>query len=320
MKYWVYIDGKVPGAYSADELWRLSGFSSATLVCSAEGEIQDKNWLCAGEFSDIVQAGKKQTSRPPVPPSAQNGLLAAENPKEALESAEAKIFLHVKELMSEIENARREKDLLASLQDQVEGMSRDLKQELEEKSSLEKKVAALEKDLSRLNRETRESSERLEALLKEKEEALSLVKAEFEKEHSQSERLRGHVKELSEDLAIRNGLVDRLAKDLAEKEKSLAQSLGLIKRLEEELRLIPSVQSAQKGASSIKISEADDSKERPLPSVENSAPAQKNIDPVVSSGESGDNKKGRFFFRSRNQAPSNSASISLLQLKKSIRD
>ncbi len=320
MKYWVYIDGKVPGAYSADELWRLSGFSSTTLVCSAEGEIQDKNWRYAGEFSEIVGAGNKQTSRPPVPPSAQNGLLGAENPKEALESAEAKIFLHVKELMSEIENARHEKNLLISLQNQVEGMSRDLKQESEEKSSLEKKVAALEKDLSHINKEAQESSERLNALLKGKEEALALVKTELEKERSQSDRLKDQVKELYEDLTIRNGLVDRLAKDLAEKEKSLAQSLGLIRRLEEELRSIPSIQLAQKGASSIKISEADASEERPLPSVENSSSSQKITAPIVSSGESGVGKRGGFFFKNRNQSPSNSASISLLQLKKSIRD
>ncbi len=320
MKYWVYIEGKVPGAYSADELWRISGFSSTTLVCSAEGEIQDKNWRYAGEFSEIAQAGKKQTFRPPAPPSAENGLLGVENPAEALESAEAKIFLHVKELMSEIEGARREKNLRVSLQDRVEGMNRDLKQGLEEKSSLEKKVAAMEKDLSRLNKEGRESSERLNILLKEREEAVALLKADFEKEHSQSERLKGQIKELSEDLAIRNGLVNRLAEDLADKEKNLMQSLGIIKRLEEELRGISPNRTVGEDASSIKASEAEPADERPLPSVGNSASPQISSGSAVSSGESNGGKKGGFFFKNRHQAPSNSASISLLQLKKSIRD
>lgn len=319
MKYWVYIDGKVPGAYSPDELWRLSGFSSTTLVCSAEGEIQDKNWRYAGEFSEIIQAGKNNSPRPPAPPSADNGLLDTGNPKEALESAEAKIFLHVKELMSEIEGARREKNLLSSLQNQVEGMRRDLKQELEEKASLEKKAAALEKDLSHLEKESRENSTRLSALLKNKEEALSAVKAEFEKEHSQSERLKTQVKELSEDLAIRNGLVNRLAKDLSDKEKSLAQSLNLIKRLEDQLRqLVPDRPNSERD-SSVKISEADSSDDVPLPSVGNVSASQPAPASAISSKEPNTKKSG-FFFRNHNQPPSNSISISLLQLKKSIRD
>ena len=319
MKYWVYIDGKVPGAYSPDELWRLSGFSSTTLVCSAEGEIQDKNWRYAGEFSEIAQAGKSSSSRPPAPPSADNGLLEAGNPKEVLESAEAKIFLHVKELMSEIEGSRREKNLLVSLQNQVEGMRRDLKQELEEKSSLEKKAAAMEKDLSRIEKEGRENSARLSALLKDKEEALAAVKAEFEKEHSQSERPKNQVKELSDDLAIRNGLVNRLAKDLADKEKSLAQSLSLIKRLEDQLRQLVPERPNSGGDSSIKISDADSSYETPLPSVGNVSASQAAPAPAIPAKESS-NKKGGFFFRNHNHPPSNSISISLLQLKKSIRD
>ena len=319
MKYWVYIDGKVPGAYSPDELWRLSGFSATTLVCSAEGEIQDKNWRYAGEFSEIVQAGKNSSPRPPAPPSADNGLFEAGNPKEALESAEAKIFLHVKELMSEIEGSRREKNLLSSLQNQVEGMRRDLKQELEEKSSLEKKVATMEKDLSRLEKEGRENSARLSALLKDKEEALAAVKAEFEKEHSQSERLKSQAKELSEDLAIRNSLVNRLAKDLSDKEKSLAQSLNLIKRLEDQLRQLVPERPNSGGGPSVKISDADSSDEVPLPSVGNVSASQAAPAPAISSKESS-GKKGGFFFRNHNQPPSNSISISLLQLKKSIRD
>ncbi len=319
MKYWVYIDGKVPGAYSPDELWRLSGFSSTTLVCSAEGEIQDKNWRYAGEFSEIAQAGKSSSSRPPAPPSADNGLLEAGNPKEVLESAEAKIFLHVKELMSEIEGSRREKNLLVSLQNQVEGMRRDLKQELEEKSSLEKKAAAMEKDLSRIEKEGRENSARLSALLKDKEEALAAVKAEFEKEHSQSERLKNQVKELSDDLAIRNGLVNRLAKDLADKEKSLAQSLSLIKRLEDQLRQLVPDRPNSGGDPAIKISDADSSYETPLPSVGNVSASQAAPAPAIPAKESS-NKKGGFFFRNHNHPPSNSISISLLQLKKSIRD
>ncbi|HEX4047989.1 MAG TPA: hypothetical protein VH309_09160, partial [Elusimicrobiota bacterium] len=42
------------------------------------------------------------------------------------------------------------------------------------------------------------------------------------------------------DLAVRNRLVDKLSKELSEKELSLAKSLGVIRRLEEDLnRLCP---------------------------------------------------------------------------------
>ena len=72
MKYWVYIDGNVPGAYSPDELTRISGFSMTTLVCPAEGEIQEKNWRYAGEFTDIAQISRKKSSQPLAPLAAQN--------------------------------------------------------------------------------------------------------------------------------------------------------------------------------------------------------------------------------------------------------
>ena len=44
MKYWVYMNGEVPGSFTAAELAGLTGFSMTSLVCPAEGEILDKNW------------------------------------------------------------------------------------------------------------------------------------------------------------------------------------------------------------------------------------------------------------------------------------
>jgi hypothetical protein len=47
------------------------------------------------------------------------------------------------------------------------------------------------------------------------------------------------------DLAVRNRLVDKLSKDLTDKELSLAKSLGVIRRLEEDLnRLCPTPAAA----------------------------------------------------------------------------
>lgn len=320
MKYWVYIDGKVPGSYAPEELWRLSGFSMATLVCSAEGEIQDKNWRHAGEFAEIARLASKQSYPPPAPPLARGVLTGALSPGESLESAEAKIFLHVKDLMGEVQEARRAQGLISSLQSQVGGLGRDLKQSLEEKASTEKKFEAMTKDVARLEKEERENKSRLESLSREKEEKLSTLKSEMERERTQSERLKTQLKEVFEDLAIRNGLVNCLAKDLSEKEKNLARSLEIIQRLEIEFKnLSSSNKTAAQPADIAPSSESDEPLESdaPLPSLE--VPGS----PMNGPSDQASKKTG-FFFKSRGRASSSdlgaSSSISLLQLKKIIKN
>ncbi len=266
MKYWVYLDGKVPGAYSPAELQRLSGFSMTTLVCQAEGEIQDKNWRYAGEFSDIAQLAKRQSGQPAPPLSAQGSLSGLKNSGEVLESAEAKIFLHVKDLMQEVGDARHSRELIVSLQSQIEGLTRDLKRGLEEKSALEKRAGILEKDGARLQKESQEKIERLEASLWERGESLSALKSDLEQARFQADKLKMQLEEALEDLTIRNSLVNRLAKDLSEKEKSLAKSLEIIERLEGELKGISSLKKTNPAPSSlVKESSAE---ELPLPSLE----------------------------------------------------
>ena len=53
MKFWVYLNGEVPGCFIPADLAKLEGFSGTTLVCPAEGEVLEKNWQRAGEFPDL---------------------------------------------------------------------------------------------------------------------------------------------------------------------------------------------------------------------------------------------------------------------------
>lgn len=315
MKYWVYIEGNVPGAYSPDELARISGFSMTTLVCPAEGDIQEKNWRYAGEFTDIAQMNRKKSSQPLSPLSAQNALAGSKNPNEALDLAEAKIFLHVKDLMREVESARQSQDLLVSLQNQVEGLRRDLGQGLSEKTVLEKKIAQMEKDLARLEKDGRENVERLEATLKAREESLSEVKADLERMRSQADNAKIQLKEANEDLAIRNGLVNRLSKDLSEKEKSLEKSLEIIRRLEGELKAISvsaetvGIKDVSSGHLSRKVED-----DIALPSLDSAPEILKS--PRGSSLPSGISPRNS---SSPSLGDSSTASIAILQLKKLIR-
>jgi hypothetical protein len=66
MRYWAYMNGEVPGSFTAAELAALPGFSMTTLVCPAQGEIAEKNWRRAGEFGDVAAAltARENAARP----------------------------------------------------------------------------------------------------------------------------------------------------------------------------------------------------------------------------------------------------------------
>ena len=62
----------------------------------------------------------------------------------------------------------------------------------------------------------------------------------FERMRGDFEGSKRRVQETESDLGIRNRLVDKLSRDLSDKEFSLAKALGVIRRLEEDLnRLCP---------------------------------------------------------------------------------
>ena len=267
MKYWAYMKGEVPGSYEPEALAALPEFSMTTLVCPAQGEIAEKNWRHAGEFEDIAKAiASRDASRPPAAPApaAAVALPAGINEVDALlDTASTRLFSHVAELMKELENRRDEKSLVASLQRQISALKQELIQAREQVSLLEIRmphVAALE-----------ESQRKEHADLVELQNTLCARDAQIGEQRASLEKMRAELttskqrqQETSNDLAIRNRLIDKLSQELSEKELSLAKSLGVIRRLEEDLnRLCPSEQLLRSAAAADELPCAPDPKAEP---------------------------------------------------------
>lgn len=243
MRYWAYMNGEVPGSYSAAELAALPGFSMTTLVCPSEGEIAEKNWRRAGEFSDIAAAvaGREAAAPPPAPVAALASAAAAPSPDvdALIDSASTKLFSHVADLMKELEGRREEKGLIISLQRHVAALKEELAQTRERSNLLELRLPRIA-ELEETNRKQISSLESLQSSLLAREQALNEARVAAEKNKNEAETAKRRLAETVNDLSVRNRLVDKLSRDLSEKELSLAKSLGVIRRLEEDLnRLCP---------------------------------------------------------------------------------
>lgn len=236
MKYWTYIKGEVPGAFAPAELATLPGFGMTTLVCPAEGEILEKNWRRAGEFEDIARAVTARDAATPPPPP-----LAAPAPEPGvsdvdglIDSASTRLFSHVADLMKELETRRDEKALVVSLQRQITVLKEELAQSREHATMLELRVPRIA-ELEEAHRKDLTALGAVREDLAQKESALGDTRMAAEKLRGELEAAKRKVTEAGNDLAIRNRLVDKLSRDLSDKELSLAKSLGVIRRLEEDL-------------------------------------------------------------------------------------
>lgn len=238
MKYWVYMNGEVPGCYTPQELGGLSGFAQTTLVCPAEGEILEKNWRRAGEFADIItilheRDAKKAPALSPQPEPAVGDVDAL------IDGASARLFSHVADLMKELENRREERALTQSVQRQLVDLKDQLTRAREEKALLESRQPRIS-ELEEAVRKDQERIQSLELSLKAREDGAAELRSQLERSRTDLEAARRRLGEALNDLAIRNRLVDKLSRDLTEKELSLAKALGVIRRLEEDLhRLMP---------------------------------------------------------------------------------
>jgi len=238
------MNGEVPGSYSAAELAGLPGFTMTTLVCPAQGEIAEKNWRRAGEFSDIAAAvAERESAAPPPPPAAAataSAAYAASSDVDALiDSASTKLFSHVADLMKELEGRREEKGLIVSLQRHVAALKEELAQSRERANLLELRLPRIA-ELEEAHRKSHAALENLQGSLLAREQALNEARVAAEKHKNEAEAAKRRLQETVSDLAVRNRLVDKLSRDLSEKELSLAKSLGVIRRLEEDLnRLCP---------------------------------------------------------------------------------
>ena len=238
MKYWVYLNGEVPGCYPAEELVLLPGFSAATLVCPAEGDIEDKNWKRAGELVDIIKA--TQTPREPKAPLAamSEDALKAANANDFLDSAGTRLFRHVSDLVGELENFRETKSLVASLQKQLIDMKEELRRSDVEKDSLKE---SLKKESPRLQamedsaRQGLEERRRLEAEMETRQKSMEDLRLALSRASSDADAAKRRLDEALKHLAIRNKLVDKLSQDLSDKETSLGKAVDVIRRLEGEM-------------------------------------------------------------------------------------
>lgn len=239
MKYWTYMKGEVPGSYEPADLAALSGFSMTTLVCPGEGEIAEKNWRRAGEFDDIVRA--MDAHQASVPPPAPLGGPPTSNEIDALlDTASTRMFSHVADLMKELETHRDEKSLISSLQRQISALKTELNSARETVNMLEIRMPHIV-ELEENQKKDHAQLALLQANLTARENQHNEIRMAFELMKGEHEVAKRRLTDTDNDLGIRNRLVDKLSRELSEKEMSLAKSLGLILRMEENLdRLCPS--------------------------------------------------------------------------------
>jgi hypothetical protein len=245
MRYWAFMNGEVPGSYTAEELAALQGFSLTTLVCPAQGEISEKNWRRAGEFGDIASAiAQREQAAPPPAPAPSLSSAAASTASGAdvnalIDSASTRLFSHVADLMKELENRRDEKGLILSHQRQISALKEELSQTRERANLLEMRLPRIA-ELEEAARKDHSALVALQSSLATREQALNETRIAAEKLRNEFESAKRRLQETANDLALRNRLVDKLSKELTEKDLSLAKSLGVIRRLEEDLnRLCP---------------------------------------------------------------------------------
>jgi hypothetical protein len=238
MKYWTYMKGEVPGSYEPADLVALPDFTMTTLVCPGEGEIAEKNWRRAGEFEDIVRALDLHESM--NPPSAPLGMPPTANDVDAmLDSASTRMFSYVADLMKELETHRDEKSLIQSLQRQISALKTELSSARETATMLEIRIPRIA-ELEEAQKKDQAQLALLQANLTARESQYNEVRMTFERIRGEYDVAKRRLQETEGNLGIRNRLVDKLSKELSDKELSLAKALGVIRRMEEDLnRLCP---------------------------------------------------------------------------------
>ncbi|MBI5596656.1 MAG: hypothetical protein HY928_11250 [Elusimicrobia bacterium] len=238
MKYWVYLNGEVPGSYEAAELAGIPGFGETALVCPSTDQLAERRWERAGAFPDIAEA-LRAVARPPLPPPQPpavrlEGPARTVTPDEILNDSSQRLFRHVTELMKELENRREERALTQSLQRRVADLSNELTA-LRERATYLQGRADLIPGFQDRERELQEALARARADLHETRGGAERLDADLGKALTDLQSARRAIEQLKTEAAEREGLLKDASTRLAEKEATLAKAFGVIRRLEESL-------------------------------------------------------------------------------------
>lgn len=245
MKYWVYLNGEVPGSYEAAELAGIPGFGETALVCPSTDQLADRRWERAGAFPDIAEA-LRAAARPPLPPPAAppvrlEGPARSVTPDEILNDSSQRLFRHVTELMKELENRREERALTQSLQRRVADLSNELTA-LRERATYLQSRADLIPGFQDREKELQEGLARARADLHETRQGAERLDADLGRALSDLQTARRAIENLKTEACERENLLKDASARLAEKEATLAKAFGVIRRLEESLyELLPGV-------------------------------------------------------------------------------
>ena len=245
MKYWVYINGEVPGSYEASELAGIPGFTETSLVCPSTDQLADRRWERAGAFPDIAEA-MRAAARPPLPPPQPpavriDGPARSVTPDDILNDSSQRLFRHVTELMKELENRREERALTQSLQRRVADLSNELTA-LRERATYLQGRADLIPGFQDREKELQEGLARARADLHETRQGAERLDADLGQALSDLQSARRAIENLKAEAVERENLLKDASTRLAEKEATLAKAFGVIRRLEESLyELLPGV-------------------------------------------------------------------------------
>lgn len=244
MKYWIYLNGEVPGSYEPEELAAIPGFSETALVCPSTDDLAERRWERAGAYADIIAALRAEPKAPlapapeplPVRPATAPRALT---PDDILNDSSQKIFRHVTELMKELENRREERALTQSLQRRVSELSSELTA-LRERAGYLQGRADLIAGFQDRERELQEALARARADLHETRAGADRIDADLGKSQADLQAARRSIEQLKAEAGERESSLSELSRRFAEKEAMLAKAFGVIRRLEESLgELLP---------------------------------------------------------------------------------
>jgi hypothetical protein len=239
MKYWVYLNGEIPGSFEPEELAAIPGFLETSMVCPADVKAEERDWRRAGTYPDLIEALGRRPAPPPPGPEAplpsKEELGLPKSPDDILNDASNSIFSHVTHLMQELETRREEHALTQQLQREVIRLKSELTAMRERNNVLQDRADLIPDYEARL-KELMERTDRRQVELQDKEASLIDLRRKLDAQRLKLEAATRTEMGLNQDLKRQTMVSEELSKQLAEKELLLAKSFAVIRRLEATLQ------------------------------------------------------------------------------------